>query len=381
MMIFKIAKKELLQSIRDLKSMAIMTLMPLASILILSIAISAVFNHSELSMSNVHLEYLVKGEKGVLTPGFENLMTEMLTDDSNSLLEIGDKKDSINRLKNDEISCLVEIDEGNRTIIFYKNNIYNSDASIIEGVLNTYINRFNAIYEIKSVNSKLLEDMNLEGERNNYITLKSLDKKDDPNAMDYYGVAMCILFVLYSMSMPITVNINEKKKGAIGRILMSPIRKKDLLLGKVLGGVGITTIQFGLVILTTVFIFNVNWGDHPIYAFILIFTLIMMAVSIGTALGLLFDSEEKAMGIIHVLIVIIALFGGSYMPLTGLGTFGEIGKYFSPVWWSIKGVMNMIYSGEMSTLYVAMVINLGIAILFLSIASWKITKKEGLLNG
>ncbi len=70
------------------------------------------------------------------------------------------------------------------------------------------------------------------------------------------------------------------------------------------------------------------------------------------------------------------------MPLAGLGLFGEIGKYFfSPVWWNVKGMMNTIYQGDMSTFYIAMVINVGIAILLLMLASWKMTKKEGLLHG
>lgn len=381
MILLKIAMKEILQYIRDVKTLALMTLMPIIVIFILGMAMSSAFSPSGvLSMEDVHVEYLIEGEKGALATGFENMMRPMLTDERH-LSEVKDRKESLNRIKNNEIASFIEINEEHQTISFYKNSRYSTNGSIIEGRLKTYVNQVNAIYKIKGVESQLIDNMLLEGERDNYTAIKRFDVEERASAMDYFGVAMCTLFVLYSMTVFVTRNINEKKKGAMDRVLVSSVSKRDILLGKVLGGVTITTIQFALVIATTIFIYNVNWGDNPAYAFMLMFTFIFLAISIGTTLGLLFNSEEKAMIIIHVLIVIVALFGGSYMPLAGLGLFGEIGKYFSPVWWNVKGMMNTIYQGDMGTFYIAMVINVGIAILLLMLASWKMAKKEGLLHG
>lgn len=381
MILLKIAMKEILQYIRDVKTLALMTLMPIIVIFILGMAMSSAFSPSGvLSMEDVHVEYLIEGEKGALATGFENMMRRMLTDERH-LSEVKDRKESLNRIKNNEIASFIEINEEHQTISFYKNSRYSTNGSIIEGRLKTYVNQVNAIYKIKGVESQLIDNMLLEGERDNYTAIKRFDVEERASAMDYFGVAMCTLFVLYSMTVFVTRNINEKKKGAMDRVLVSSVSKRDILLGKVLGGVTITTIQFALVIATTIFIYNVNWGDNPAYAFMLMFTFIFLAVSIGTTLGLLFNSEEKAMIIIHVLIVIVALFGGSYMPLAGLGLFGEIGKYFSPVWWNVKGMMNTIYQGDMGTFYIAMVINVGIAILLLMLASWKMAKKEGLFHG
>ena len=380
MVIFKVAKKNILRNIRDIKAMCIMTLMPILIILMMGVALAGLFEGNELSMRDVHLEYLVKGEKGVFTKGFESLIDEMMTDGS-SFLEIKDREQSINRLKNDDISSLIEIDEENKTIVLNKNNIYNTEASIIEGVLNTYVSRFNVVHEIINVNPQLIKEVSSKEEGNSYVTLKSLNRKESPSAMDYYGVAMCILFVLYGIMTLTSDIIIEKGKGTLARILLSPISKKELLLGNALGGVGTTTIQIGLIMLATLLIYNVNWGDNPIYAFILIFTEIIMAMSIGTALGFLFDSEGKALGLIQVFAGVTALFGGSYMPLQGLGLFGEIGKYISPIWWTNGGMFEMIYTGRMNSYYAAIAVNLGVAVLFLLIASWKITKKEGLING
>ncbi|QUI22502.1 ABC transporter permease [Vallitalea pronyensis] len=382
MMLLKVAIKEILQNIRDVKTIALMTLMPIASILILGMAISSAFSHSgTVSMEDVHVEYLVEGEKGALTTGFENIMGRMLTDDRH-LVEVDDRETSLNRIKNNAIACLVEINEANQSISLYKNNRYNTNGSIIEARLRTYMNHINAVYAIKGVDTELPEEMPLDGgERDNTITINELDLEEPVSAMDYYGVAMSILFVLYSMSVQVTRNINEKKKGAMNRVLVSSIRKRDILLGKVLGGVTITTLQFAFVIATTLFIFNVNWGTNPAYTLILMFTFIIMAISIGTALGVVFNSEDKAMAVLHVFIVMVALFGGSYMPLTDLGVFGEVGKYFSPIWWSVRGAMETIYQGDTGTLYIAMGINIGIALVFLLLASWRMTKKEGLLHG
>ncbi len=221
MILLKIAMKEILQYIRDVKTLALMTLMPIIVIFILGMAMSSAFSPSGvLSMEDVHVEYLIEGEKGALTIGFENMMRRMLTDERH-LSEVRDRKESLNRIKNNEIASFIEINEEHQTISLYKNSRYSTNGSIIEGRLKTYINQVNAIYKIKGVESQLIDNMQLEGERDNYTAIKRFDVEERASAMDYFGVAMCTLFVLYSMTVFVTRNINEKKKGAMDRVLVS----------------------------------------------------------------------------------------------------------------------------------------------------------------
>ncbi len=375
--LLQIAKKELKQNIRDIKITIIMTLIPIAVILIMGVALSSLFSGEQSAISHAQIDYFILGD-GELSRAFETF-ADTVSMENIHFSQTNHKEPSIQQVKNNKNYYLVEIDEHQRVLKLYKNNRQGASASIIEGVMNTFITHSNMLQEVNRIDPL---HGGIDFERGmNYTTLKSVEKANTPSAMDYYGVVMCTLFVLYNISIPLTRMINEKKNKTLARMLVSPINKKYLLFGKLVGGVGVTSVHIGIVLITTLLIFNVNWGSNPLYAFLLIFTQIVLAICIGVCLGFIFDSEGKAIALINVFIVIAAFFGGSYMPLEGMGVLEQIGRWFSPLWWTNRGLLSMIYTGQMTFYYEAIAINLGIAAVFIMIAAWRTTRKEELLNG
>ncbi len=371
MNILKIAKKELLQNLRNVTVMLIMTVLPLAVIMLIGMALNGVFSSEEFAMDNLNLEYYIQGEKSEFSFGIESMISELLGEES-SFVEVTDLEQSLKALENNDITAVILVDESENSVKLYKNNEFYTQASIIENLLKNYTIRTNVVHEVMLTDPKLLNST-----PQDYVNMKTISKDDMPSSMDYYGVVMCMLFLFYGITVPFSNTIKEKKCGTMDRILVSSATSKEMLFGKILGNTAVNGIQALIVMSATLFIYNVNWGSHLVLAVILVISLVVFVVSFGIGLGFLLNSEELGTAAIHTGIVIIAFFGGAYMPLVGLGIIGEIGKYMSPLWWSINGIMSMIYGNTTDMLYQAIAINLGVSLLFVLFTSLMIKRKGG----
>lgn len=380
MRIFRIAKKEFLRNLRDPSIMLIFTLIPIFAISLLGIAVPNQFSDSEIVMSDIKIEYCVLGEASEFTDSFVKI-TNHVMGSSSELLRVEAQEESITRLKNNDIAAYILINEEDHAIRLYKNPLYSEKAIILEGVLNSFVERYNIFYEVQSTNAYSMTEIDFGNVEKSFVSLEELERKEGPSSMDYYGIALTILFIFYGLTTALTNTMDDKKNGTIARVFLTPIAKRELLIGKVIGEVGISTIQMAIVIASTILFYNVNWGTNPLYAFFLIFTQIILSVSIGIVLGLLFNREEAVIAVVHILIVVFAFFGGSYMPLDGLGMLGEVGKYFSPIWWSMTGIFSWIYTKETAYFSIVILHNVGFSILFLWIAALKIRKKENFIYG
>lgn len=372
MNILKIAKKEILQNLRNVTVMLIMTVLPLAVIMLIGMALNGVFNGDEFTMDNLELEYYIQGEKSEFSSGIEVMISELLGEESR-FDEVTDLDQSLKALKNKDITAVVWVDETEHMVKLYKNNEFYNQASIIENLLKNYTIRTNVVYEVVLTAPEVLNNT-----PQDYVDIKTINKDEMPSSMDYYGVVMCMLFLFYGITLPFSNTIKEKKCGTMDRILVTSATNKEMLFGKILGNTVVNSIQALIVMSATLFIYNVNWGSHLILAVVLVISLVVFVVSFGISLGFLLKSEEIGNAAIHTGIVIIAFFGGAYMPLAGIGLIGEIGKYISPLWWSINGIMSMIYGNTTEMLYQAIAINLGVSLLFVLFTSLMIERKRGM---
>lgn len=380
MKILFIIQEELKRSFRNINVLLIMTLMPIILILILGLVFNGEMGSRAILLEDIIIEYSIVGEPGVLSENVKNTMLEVFSDDSSEYYEAVDKDSALKRVENAEISCFLEINENNQEITIYKNSLDNMESSLIEGVLGTFVSRANAISEIIKVNPIILSELELNSNLGEYTVSKSLAKEKSPRAMDYYGIVEVTLFVLYGVMTPFYGVYFDRTSGIGDRILGTPIKKREYFLGKFFGSLCTTVIQMGIVIFVSTQVFGVNWGENPIWPFLLIFTQIIAITSIGISFGFSSKNENAATTIIHLTIAITGFFGGAYTTLAMMGSLGKIGKYFSLLWWNNTGIINYIFLNDKYNLSIAFLINLLLALVFFLIAMVRMNKTESFKN-
>ncbi|PAD66807.1 ABC transporter ATP-binding protein [Bacillus sp. 7586-K] len=186
------------------------------------------------------------------------------------------------------------------------------------------------------------------------------DGKEPISGMQYYAAAMAAMFLLFNITIGAKSIIQERKTETLARLLSSPIRYSSIIFGKFLGTLYYSIIQFFIFVLTTHFLFGVNWGNNllQIVAIGLAYSISVAGFSMIIA-GLL--TEEKTADSVGGLgIQILALLGGSMVPLTAFPEGLQRLANIAPNKWALNSFLEVMNGTTWNTLA------LPIAILILS---------------
>jgi ABC-2 type transport system permease protein len=374
MNIINIMIKEIKHNIRDKKGMVMMILFPVILMLVLGAALSGAFETSK-KIGEIKALYLIQGEK-LISESFKSFLGEN-KNSSITFVEALSIEEGLSSVQDTKYNAFVLVKENEEKIYLYKNDRYNLEASIVEAVLNSYVQRYNVIGEILKVNPMALDQIgNIEYK--DYVTEVSLIKKRAPRAIDFYAVTMLTLIIMYASIGGGWAIKGEKIRKTGNRIVASPIKKYEIFIGKTLGALVSTFLQISIVIIVSKFILKAYWGSDMITIFILIISEIIMAISIGITVGFAVKSETTMNGILNTLIPFVVFLGGGYMPLESFGN-GILLKLanISPLKWTNDAILQVIYDNSRSLVSSALAINLAISIILILLSAY-IFKREAI---
>lgn len=368
MTILRVFSKEILQNIRNLRAMIYLVLFPIILILVLGTALSGAFDKSS-EFKDINIIYaspsdgsLVQAFKGFIIKGGEMGFT---------FTETQSVPEAVDRVKNGNYACFINVGENGLEI--YENDKDAFKAQLVEGVLGAFIQRYKAISQIALVNPVVVSKIINDQSNPNFVKLSTLGELRQPKALDYYAVTMLTLIILYSSMTGAHAIKDEKTAKTMNRLLCAPVKKYEVLTGKILGALVITLLQVLVVILISKFLLEAYWGNHPGTIFLILASEIVMAVSLG--IGVAFVVRTESWGILNILIPLMAFFGGSYIPIEDLGKTLLLISNYSPVRWVNKAIFEVIYSNDYSSVAQAILINLAIAVVFVIIASFSFRKE------
>jgi ABC-2 type transport system permease protein len=365
MNIFFIIMKEFKQNIRNWKANSMMVLFPIILIIILGAAFSGVFDRS-VNLEGVSVIYTI-GSSRPLAEAFRGFTREMSGELGINFIETTDKDEAIKSIQDTRYSCYVMLAGNPDEIMVYKNARFDFQANMVEALLKNFSQRYDAISQIARFNPGILDNI-LSDTGMDFTEIRSLDGKREPGSLDYYAVTMLTLILLYASLTGFWGVKTEQGMKTGSRILCAPVRKHEMLAGKVMGGILVTFVQACVVILFGKYILRADWGQDLATIFILIFAQSVMAISLGTGIAFLIRNEGAASGVLNMIIPIIAFFGGNYVPLEVMGK--DIGRFsvISPVKWVNDAIFRIIYDADYSLAPMAVFINLAISAAFIAVA-------------
>ena len=280
MNIISIIIKEVKHSFRDRKSMVMMILFPIALIVVLSAAFSSIFT-SDLDIGTPKVLYSIEG-KNATAENFKTGFIDRGKEFKMEFTKMGDLNDSKKKLLSKEYDAIIEMKSNNK-IEFYKSGQENLKAGVVESILSTYVQEFNVIMDISKINPSIINSL-LSDKKTNYSTINSLNKVIQPSSLDYYTIAEIALIIMYAGMTGLFGIASERNSKTRDRILMSPVKKYEFLIGKTIGGVIGTMLQIAIVIVFSKFVLHANWGNDIFTVLIIFISQIIMAISkIGRA--------------------------------------------------------------------------------------------------
>lgn len=373
MKILNIVIKEIKHNFRNKRVLAIMILFPIVLIVILGTAFSKVMSN-DIQLGEIKVLYTVQGQ-GNVEKAFEDLQ-KGLKEYNVSFKETEDIKKAKESVQDSNYSCYLLVNEDSKEIKIYKNDRYYLDASFVEGILNTFIQRYNVINEIQEKNPRVIGEI-LKGSNKRFVKMEALNEKKEPRAVDYYGVTMTTLIVLYSAMTGAYAMKSEKNRKTEGRMMVAPIGKKEIFIGKILGALVVAILQIFIVIIFSKYVVGVNWGDNIVILLLVIGSEIIMAVSLGIGVSFLTKTESAMNGILNSIIPVMVFLGGGYVPLEQFNSeiLNTISN-FSPVRWVNSSILNIVFRNNYEKVLPTIAINITAAVILLVTASMLFRREE-----
>lgn len=364
MNILNILIKETKQNLRNRKAIFMMVLFPIVLIVILGNAMANNFDPSE-SFKDIDVIYL-SSSTTQLNNAFK-AFSKQGKDMGMTFVEAKNIDEGMQSIRDTKYSCFVYI-KSDKKIELYKNERFTFRADLVQSVLESFITRYDAIMNIAKVKPESIKEI-IEDSKMDFVILRSLGAKKSPGAMDYYGITMLTLIIMYSCMTGAFSFKAERTLKTEMRLLASPIKKFEIMLGKILGAIFVSVIQIIVVFIFSRYIFNANWGDNLFVVGMILFSEIVMAVALGVAVSFIFISDQSINGILNMIVPLFVFFGGGYFPIEQFGAAMQTVADASPVRWVNKSLMQVIYNNDYSSLATTLVLNFSLAAACIFIAS------------
>ena len=362
-------RKEFLQIFRDKLILRMIFALPVIQLIILPYAATYEIKNITLSVvDHDHSEYSRKLINNFTASGYFQLV-----DFSRSY------NDALDQVEKDKADLIVEIPEGferdliresETKVLLAANAISGQTAGLAVAYANIIVKDFNNDFRTQWIQQPRL----------NAIPVIDITSSNWFNTqMDYkYFIVPGILALLVTLVGFLMSSLNivkEKEVGTIEQLNVSPIKKYQFILSKL-----IPFWVLGLFVLTIGFLISfIVYGIFPAgsfwvgYLFAAIYLIALLGFGLLTSIYA--DTQQQAMFISYFFMLIFILLGGLFAPIENMPDWAQYLTYVNPVRYLIEAMRMIVLKGSgFWDLRFHFLIVIGFAIVFNGLAIWKYKK-------
>jgi ABC-2 type transport system permease protein len=161
--------------------------------------------------------------------------------------------------------------------------------------------------------------------------------------LDYFYPGALIMIVLFTSIFTMMSVIEDRKEGFLLSVLVAPVPRTAIVLGKVLGGTTLAAVQ-GMIFL----IFAPFAGVHLNVVQVLLVAVVVFLVSFSlTALGFAIawpmDSSQAFHGIVNLFLIPMWLLSGALFSMAGASNWIRIIMRLNPLTYGVEALRSLLY--------------------------------------
>jgi ABC-2 type transport system permease protein len=195
---------------------------------------------------------------------------------------------------------------------------------------------------------------------------------DTMGQFDLGAASQLTLFVFLTSLAGGSALILTRQLGISRRMLSTPTPITTIILGESMGRFGTALVQGVYIMVLTLIVFGVNWGD-PLGAAVVLVALSAVGAGAGMLLGATFSNDQQASGIGVVLALGLAALGGAMMPIELFSPTMRQVAHMTPHAWALDAFAELVRRGGG---VVDILPELGVlaiyAMVLLGLASWRL---------
>lgn len=378
-MYLAILKKDLKQFFRGKVNIIILLIFPIILITTLSVGLESIMDGGHVFEDESTVYYTIS-EKSPYKKGFLEFRKAV---DESINIKFKEAK-NLNEIKEkvDNYEALAYIEFNGEEIEYYESDKgVKLEGRIFKEVFNSFLKECGTYETIGNFNKEAFSSF-VQSKYSSFVEEESLNGAKKLTAGEFYTFAELALIIAFLGQTIGELTFKEKRLTTVNRIVISKASHLIMMLSKISLGVIIGTVQTLLVYGYTSLVLKIDWGENTI-KFIILFIIFALFMSVsGAVIGALAKTEGIASGILNVFSFIWGALGGCFTPLAMIISIPIINKlvYLSPIYWISTATSTMICGFNTVAYTVAIIIPIGLSIIFLSVYFIKRNNKGGIIN-
>src|SRR6185437_10962556 len=166
------------------------------------------------------------------------------------------------------------------------------------------------------------------------------------NYLEYFYPGALIMIVLFTSIFTMMSVIEDRKEGFLLSVLVAPVPRAAIVLGKVLGGTTLSALQ-GLIFLAFAPLVGIHLGLIGFLLVVLTVVLVSFALTaLGFTIAWSMDSTQAFHAIINLFLIPLWLLSGSLFPLTGASGWIRFLIRINPLTYGVEALRDLLYPGN-----------------------------------
>jgi|SRR3954465_10307580 ABC-2 type transport system permease protein len=163
------------------------------------------------------------------------------------------------------------------------------------------------------------------------------------NYLQYFYPGALIMIVLFTSIFTMMSVIEDRKEGFLLSVLVAPVSRSAIVLGKVMGGTTLSTIQ-GLIFLVFAPLVGVHVGVGDFALIVLTIFLVSFALTaLGFAIAWPMDSTQAFHAIINLFLIPLWLLSGALFPIAGASMWLRVLMRINPLTYGVEALRQLLY--------------------------------------
>ena len=189
------------------------------------------------------------------------------------------------------------------------------------------------------------------------------------DSLDYFGagyIGIAVFFLVFVVTS--VAFLRERSQGTLERLMASPTRRGEIILGYMLGYAALATLQGLVIVGFTLLVLHVYNAGNVALIFLFVLATALGAVNLGIFLSMFAHTEFQAVQFIPIAVAPQLLLSGVLAPVSTEPQLLQVVSHVLPLTYTVDGLRHIMIDGSGLTAS-AVLLDLGVALLFVVLAA------------